>query len=87
MSTAISRERLLENVEREIAAGRVWRAREILGSTVSQFITDAVVLERYGTVLEQLGEKVEAGRFYFLSGGGNLGDAVTILTISKEIVV
>lgn len=63
-----SRERLLRKIEAEIAAGRLWRAREILASVVSQHISDAVVLERYGFILDQLGDKLEAGRFYFLSG-------------------
>ena len=78
MSAAISRERVLQRVEVEIAAGRLWRAREILGSAVAQFITDAVVLERYGMVLDQLGEKLLAGKFYFLSGVRRPGYAAAI---------
>lgn len=61
-------EKILQRVDAELAAGRAWRAREILGGAVSSVGGSPEVLERYGLLLLQLGDLLEAGRFLFLSG-------------------
>lgn len=63
-----SAEDVLAKAERERAAGRPWRAKEILGGTIGGGCAEPVVFERYGELLEALGDRVEAGKFLFLSG-------------------
>lgn len=58
---------LISRVEAEIAAGRPWRAKEILrGNLVARWQPELV--ERYGRLLMDLGDHFEAGRFLFASG-------------------
>lgn len=58
---------ILKRTEREIAAGRTWRAKEILRGTLSHR-AEPELLERYGRLLDALGERYEAGKYLFLSG-------------------
>jgi hypothetical protein len=58
----------IDAVERELAAGRIWRAKEILQGRLRSAGYDAVLYERYGFVLFQLGDMAEAGKYLFLSG-------------------
>lgn len=58
---------LLGRADAEIAAGRVWRAKELLRGNLSSRAEPAL-LERYGWLLEELGDRVEAGRYLFFSG-------------------
>lgn len=58
---------ILKRAEAEIAAGRAWRAKEILrGALASR--ADAALLERYGRLLDSMGDRYEAGKCLFLSG-------------------
>ena len=57
----------LKRAEAEIAAGRVWRAKEILRGALSSSAEPAL-LERYGRLLDELGDRYEAGKYLFLSG-------------------
>lgn len=58
----------IDAVERELAAGRLWRAKEILQGRLRSAGYDSVLYERYGLVLLQLGDLAEAGKYLFLSG-------------------
>ncbi len=58
----------IDAVERELAAGRIWRAKEILQGRLRSAGYDVVLYERYGFVLFQLGDLAEAGKYLFLSG-------------------
>jgi len=60
--------RILERAERELHAGRIWRTKEILRGAIGGGHCDALILERYGQLLETLGERFEAGRYLFASG-------------------
>jgi hypothetical protein len=73
-------EKILERADAELAAGRAWRAREILGGAVGFTGGSAEILERYGLVLLQLGDLLEAGKFLFLSGrrGPDLEPAINL---------
>ena len=51
-----------------MAAGRMWRAKEILQGTISRGAGDPAILEQYGRILDRLGDRVEAGKYLFLSG-------------------
>jgi hypothetical protein len=75
-----SRSRLFAKVDAELQAGRVWRAKEILRGSLRQYATDSTVLARYAEVLDQLGDRLEAGKFYFLSGmrGGAADVAIRV---------
>jgi hypothetical protein len=55
-------------VERELVAGRLWRVKEILQGRLRDAGYDAALYERYGFVLLQMGDLVEAGKYLFLSG-------------------
>jgi hypothetical protein len=59
---------LLERVDAEIAAGRPWRAKELMRGSIPAHTTDVELLERYGLLLDSLGDRVEAGKYLFLSG-------------------
>lgn len=54
----------------EVEAGRPWRAKEILRGALSnpQFATDPYFLESFGRLLDGLGDRVEAGKMFYLSG-------------------
>ena len=58
---------IVARAEREIAAGRAWRAKELLRGALATR-AERVLLERYGRLLDLLGERYEAGRYLFLSG-------------------
>ena len=58
---------LISRVEAEIAAGRPWRAKEILRGNLA-VTWQAGVAERYGRLLLDLGDHLDAGRFLFASG-------------------
>jgi hypothetical protein len=55
-------------VSREIAAKRLWRAKEILQGALSTFGYDTDLYEQYGQLLLLMGDDVEAGKYFFLSG-------------------
>lgn len=59
---------LFERVDGEVAAGRPWRAKEILRGHVAARWPGPIVSERYGLLLADLGDRLEAGKFLFLSG-------------------
>ncbi len=63
-----SAEEIVRRAEAERAAGRIWRAKEILRGSIGSGRVEPVVLEAYGRLLESLGERVEAGRYLFASG-------------------
>jgi hypothetical protein len=61
--------RILENAQREIERGNLWRAKEILqGAIGGEKSFDVALFEMMGTVLLRMGDLPEAGRFLFLSG-------------------
>jgi len=61
--------RTLENAQQEIERGNLWRAKEILqGAIGSEKSYDVKLFEMMGTVLLQMGDLLEAGKFLFLSG-------------------
>lgn len=64
----MTREKLLAKVDAEIEAGQQWRAKEILRGSIQAVAADPILLERYGQLLETLGDRLEAGKYYFLSG-------------------
>lgn len=62
------RANLYERVDAELAAGRAWRAREILGGNIGTRGYDTELFERYGRLLLEMGDVLEAGKYLFLSG-------------------
>lgn len=56
------------NVDHELAAGRLWRAKEILQGRLPSAGYDTCLYERYGTILLQMGDMKEAGKYLFFSG-------------------
>jgi hypothetical protein len=58
---------LLERIDIEIAAGRAWRAKEILRGNLAFRWPEPAVIERYGQLLVTLGDELEGGKYLFLS--------------------
>ena len=63
-----SRDDVLTRVDAELTAGRAWRAKEIIRGAIAGGKAEPAILECYGRLLERLGERVEAGKYLFLSG-------------------
>jgi hypothetical protein len=61
-------EQFLSRVEAHAQTGHVWRAKELLRGAIGSGQVDARVLERYGQLLESVGDRIEAGKYLFLSG-------------------
>jgi|LakMenEpi03Aug12_release.lakeMendotaPanAssembly.Ray.scaffolds.fasta_scaffold827288_1 hypothetical protein len=51
----------------EITNGRLWRAKEILGSSVSTYGYSREVFHALAKVLRQMGDELEAGKFLLLA--------------------
>ena len=65
----MSRPAFPEDVESEIAAGRLWRAKEILQGRLGGQKFEVARYEQYGWVLLQMGDLLEAGKFLLIGGG------------------
>jgi len=61
-------ESLLSRVDAQIQAGQPWSAKELLRGAIGSGRVEAQILERFGQVLESLGDRIEAGKYLFLSG-------------------
>ena len=59
---------ILHRAESELHAGRLWRAKEIMRGAIGAGHSDPRLLERYGQLLDALGDRMEAGRYLFASG-------------------
>lgn len=59
--------RALEHADRELVAGRPWRAKEILQGSIPNAGYDLALFEKLGLVLLKMGDLREAGRYLFLS--------------------
>jgi len=59
---------VLRRAEREISNGRLWRAREILENTLGHSGYKAEIYEKLGTVLLEMKDLAQAGKYLFLSG-------------------
>ena len=71
---------LLERAAAAEGEGQPWRAREILQGSIRSYPTDPRVLEAYGRVLDRLGDRIEAGKYLFLSGvrGSDVEGAIAL---------
>ena len=59
---------MYQRVDEAVRRGEIWRAKEILRGSIRSRPYDAALYERYGRLLLDLHEKLEAGKFLFLSG-------------------
>ncbi|MFT5301241.1 MAG: hypothetical protein ACI87E_003651 [Mariniblastus sp.] len=57
----------LSRVDHELMQGRLWRAKEILGSSLSTYGYARKILRNYADVLMRMGDELEAGKYYLLS--------------------
>ena len=72
---------IYEKAEKEIRANNLWRAKEILQGNLSNLGYDYELYRKYGELLDKMGDRIEAGRFLFLSG--NLHSESVSLYIKK----
>lgn len=79
-SSGDATDRILAKAEREAAADRLWKAREILRGAIRTHPTEVRILEAYGVLLDCLGDRVEAGKYLFLSGrrGTDVEEAIAL---------
>lgn len=63
----MAKEKTLSKVEKVLSEGTVWRAKEILQGSIGHGY-DYDIYEKYGNVLLQMGDLIEAGKYLFLSG-------------------
>ncbi len=64
----MSKQSLYQRVDEAIERGETWRAKEMLRGNVGSGSYDSQLYERYGKLLLDLAELVEAGKYLFLSG-------------------
>ena len=64
----MAKQSLYQRVDEAIERGEMWRAKEILRGNIGSGSYDSQLYERYGRLLLDLGELVEAGKYLFLSG-------------------
>ena len=57
-----------EDIQKEIDAGRFWKAKELLRSEIGQKEYDKQLFEDYAHALSLMKDDVNAGIYYFLSG-------------------
>ena len=57
-----------EKFDAEVAAGRLWRAKEILTGRLRDADYDPQLFERYGTLLHRMHDDDAAGQYFFLAG-------------------
>jgi hypothetical protein len=57
----------IQRAKRESASGRLWRAKEILGSSIPEYGYSPDIFMAYADVLLAMGDDLDAGRFYLLS--------------------
>ncbi len=57
----------IQRAQAELTDGRLWRAKEILASSLAAYGYSREIYLAYANVLVQLGDQLEAGRFFLLS--------------------
>jgi hypothetical protein len=58
----------LTRVEEAVSEGKLWKAKEILRGNVGARKFDPVLYEKYGLLLLETGDLIEAGKYLFLAG-------------------
>jgi hypothetical protein len=81
--TVKSVEDVIKRANAEADAGRPWRAKEILRGHLGAGRAESDLLEAYGRLLDSLGDRVEAGKYLFLSGARTqeYADAITLFRV------
>jgi len=69
-----------DSVDKAIADGKFWRAKETLQGRLASQYFDTELLRRYGEALLAMGDEIEAGRMLFCSGARNpeFADAIAL---------
>ena len=60
--------RKIDRLTEALAAGHLWRAKEILGGRVGSQPYTPELYEQFGLLLLRMGDDLQAGKFLFLSG-------------------
>jgi hypothetical protein len=76
---------VLKRGQDHIEAGEMWRAKEILRGTIARN-PEAAILEAYGRLLDRLGDRLEAGKYLYLSGARNPQDEEAIALFMQRHV-
>jgi hypothetical protein len=80
------RMKAIQRAQEQIQQGKLWRAKDILGGSLSNYPFTPEIYRAYGDLLLQMGDLREAGRFLFLSGTRepNYSDAIAIFLSQFE---
>lgn len=57
-----------EEIKAYISRGDHWKAKDLVSGRISNALYDTALYENYGTILLAMHDKVEAGKYLFLSG-------------------
>lgn len=60
-------ESTIRRARSEIEGGRLWRAKEILASSIPHYGYSIEIYRAYADVLIELGDELKAGGYYLLS--------------------
>ena len=78
--------KVIERAQEQIQQGKLWRAKDILSGSLSNYPFTPEFYRAYGKLLLRMGDLREAGRFLFLSGTRepNYSDAIAIFLSQFE---
>ena len=76
----------IQRAQEEIQKGKLWRAKDILCGSLSNYPFNPELYQAYGELLMRMGDSREAGRFLFLSGKRESGyqEAINIFLSQFE---
>ncbi|HEX2860714.1 MAG TPA: hypothetical protein VHN79_03700 [Lacunisphaera sp.] len=74
-----------DRAAREAAAGRLWRAKEILAGALTSQGYSPTGFAAYGRVLARMHDTKEAGKFLFLSGLAETHEAPTVEVFLRSV--
>ena len=75
---------IYEKAEKEIQKDNLWKAKEILQGNLKRLGYDKKLYKMYGYLLDQLGDRIEAGRYLFLSGQIQAEDSESVSLYLKR---
>jgi len=78
--------KVIERAQEQIQQGKLWRAKDILSGSLSNYPFTPEFYRAYGELLFRMGDLREAGRFLFLSGAreSNYSNVIAIFLSQFE---
>ena len=54
------------NADSQISQGKLWRAKEILQSSIPNYGNEPLLFQKLGDVMLLMGDTLQAGKYYFI---------------------